>query len=319
MSYRFLYIVILFFSSAVFAQDNLVPNYSFENYSACPTGADELSNTTDWYAANKEIPDYFNSCQLLSSTYGVPFTIHGYQPARTGGAYIGLQVYGAVPDRREYIQVQLSSSLKQDTDYLIEFYVNLANNSSLAITEIGAYLSSNPVNDTSAATLPYSPQVVSANSAFLSDTANWIKVSGTYTALGGERFITIGNFKDDSATDTLRVSASPSFSYYFVEDVRVVQSDSSAEAANIFTPNEDGINDDWIIRNLPKNSLIKIYDRWGVQVGGVEGSNGIQGTYKWDGRTTSGERCKNGIYFYVVSSDTDGNIKSQKGFIQLIR
>ena len=84
--------------------------------------------------------------------------------------------------------------------------------------------------------------------------------------------------------------------------------------ANIFTPNEDGINDEWIIRNLPKNSLIKIYDRWGVQVGGVEGPEGIQGTYKWDGRTTSGERCKNGVYFYVVTAD-----KTRRGFIQLIR
>ena len=74
------------------------------------------------------------------------------------------------------------------------------------------------------------------------------------------------------------------------------------------------MNDDWIIKNLPKNSQIKIYDRWGVQVGGVEGPEGIQGTYKWDGRTTSGERCKDGVYYYIITAD-----KTRKGFIHLIR
>jgi OOP family OmpA-OmpF porin len=320
MRHFYLYIICIFFHFTLSAQDNLVPNYSFENYSACPTSADALANATDWYSCNSASPDYFNSCQLLAFTYGIPFTLNGYQQARTGQAFTGIYVYGNVPaPHKEYLQVQLSSALKEDTDYDITFYINLSDNSSVAISQLGAYLSATAVGDTTAAALPFTPQVVSASGTYLNDTAKWVKISGTFTAAGGEKFITIGNFKDDASTDTLQMSALPALSYYFVEDISVIQSEASAEAANIFTPNEDGLNDDWIIRNLPKNSQVKIYDRWGVLVGGVESPEGIQGTYKWDGRTTSGERCKNGVYFFVVTSTTDGNDSTQKGFLQLIR
>jgi gliding motility-associated-like protein len=316
---NYLFYIILLCHFTISAQDNLVPNYSFENYSACPTSPNALSNATDWYTCNNESPDYFNSCQLMPNTYGVPFTIYGYQPARTGQAYTGLFVYGGSVPHREYLQVQLTAALKEDTDYKISFYVNLSDNSSVAISNMGAYLSGNAVGDTISGALPYTPQVTAAAGSFAKDTAAWVKISGTFTAAGGERFITIGNFKDDASTDTLQLNTLPAFSYYYIDDISVVQSDSSAEAGNIFTPNEDGLNDDWIIRNLPKNSQIKIYDRWGVMVGGVENPEGIQGTFKWDGRTSSGERCKNGVYFFVVTTSGEGSTGAQKGFIQLIR
>lgn len=314
MRYYLFYIIALCHFT-ISAQDNLVPNYSFENYSACPTNKDELANVTEWHPCNKEIPDYFNSCQLMPNTYGVPFTINGYQQARTGQACTGIVTYGAT---REYLQVQLTSALKEDTDYKVSFYVNLSNNSTVAISQLGIYLSSAAIGDTISTALPYIPQIIAGAGSFVKDTAAWTKISGVFTASGGERFITIGNFNNDGSTDTLQLSTLPAFSYYFIDDISVIQSDSSAEAGNIFTPNEDGFNDDWIIRNLPKNSQVKIYDRWGVMVGGVENPEGIQGTFKWDGRTTSGERCKNGVYYFVVTSTSEGS-STQKGFIQLIR
>jgi|SRR4051812_19753864 OOP family OmpA-OmpF porin len=313
MRHHFLYTVFSFLSITLVAQDNLVPNNSFENLAACPTSADQLNASTNWYTCNTESPDYFNSCQLLPSTYGVPYTIYGYQLAKTGEAFAGIHVYGDT-STREYLQVELSSSLQEDTGYEISFYISLANSSSVAISQFGAYFSKTAVFDTTGGPFPYAPQVMTDSTAYFRDTAKWVKISAYYTAMGGERFITIGNFKADLATDTLQLDTLSTLSYYFIDDVSIIQSDSSSETANVFTPNEDGINDDWIIRNLPKNSQIKIYDRWGVMVGGVEGPEGIQGTFKWDGRTTSGERCKDGVYYYVITAD-----KTKKGFIQLIR
>jgi OOP family OmpA-OmpF porin len=315
MRHFFLYPFFIFFHLTLFAQDNLVPNYSFETYSACPTAADELTNTTNWYSCNKEFPDYFNACQLVPYTYGIPLTVHGYQHARTGDAFTGIFVYGNSPaTRREYLQVQLTSALKEDTDYDITFYVSLANNATVAVRQLGAYLSLSAISDTTSGALPYTPQVMGAAGSFITDTAKWVKISGSFRANGGEKFITIGNFKDEASTDTLQLSTLPALSYYFIDDISITQSDSTSEPANVFTPNEDGVNDDWIIRNLPKNSQVKIYNRWGVMVGGVDTPEGIQGTFKWDGRTTSGERCINGVYYYVISTD-----KTRNGFIQLIR
>lgn len=316
MRHYFLYTVLLFFNITLVAQDNLVPNTSFENEVACPTVADQLSATTDWYSGNIESPDYFHTCQLLPGTYGIPNTLYGYQLARTGDAFAGIQVYnGTSSSKREYLQVELNSRLSADTDYLISFYVNLANNSSVAISRFGIYLSTMAEIDTTSGAFPHAPQLSTDSSTFYKDTAKWVKISAYYTASGGERFITIGNFNTALTTDTLQLNTLSTLSYYFIEDVSVIQSDSSSATANIFTPNDDGINDEWIIKNLPKNSQIKIYDRWGIQVGGVEsGAEGIQGTFKWDGYTTSGERCKEGVYFYVVTAD-----KTRKGIIQLIR
>jgi gliding motility-associated-like protein len=315
MRHLFLYTIFILFQLTLSAQGNLVPNYSFETYSACPTSADQLVNVTNWYSCNKESPDYFNSCQLVPFTYGIPFTINGYQQARTGDGFTGISVYGNLPaTRREYLQVQLTTALKEDTDYDITFYVNLANNATIAISQLGAYLSVSAISDTSSKALPYTPQVVAAAGDFITDTAKWVKISGSFRATGGEKFITIGNFNDEASTDTLQLSTLPALSYYFVDDITVTQSDSTAEPANVFTPNEDGMNDDWIIRNLPKNSQVKIYNRWGVMVGGVDTPEGIEGTFKWDGRTTSGERCINGVYYYLITTD-----KTRNGFIQLLR
>ncbi len=321
MRHHFIYITFIFFQLSLSAQDNQpenqVPNYSFETYSACPTSDDQLSNTTNWYSCNTESPDYYNSCQLIPYTFGVPLTKHGYQHARTGDAFTGICVYGnTIPVHREYLQVQLTTSLKEDTDYNITFYVNLANDASIAITQLGAYISNSAVSGTTSAALAYIPQIVSTAGNYLTDTAKWIKISGTYTASGGEKFITIGNFKTDSLTDTLALVPLPALalSYYFIDDVSITQSDSTSEPSNVFTPNEDGFNDDWIIRNLPANSQVKIFNRWGVLVGGVENPQGIQGTFKWDGRTTSGERCNDGVYYYLITTD-----KTRKGFIQLLR
>jgi OOP family OmpA-OmpF porin len=315
MRHFFLYTIFIFFQFTLSAQDNLVPNYSFETYSACPTSADQFNFVTNWYTCNKESPDYYNACQLIPYTYGIPLTNHGYQPARTGDAFAGIYVYGNLPaTRREYMQVQLTSALKADTDYDIAFYVNLADNATIAISQLGVYLSNSAISDTTSGALPYAPQIVSATGSFLSDTAKWVKISGSFRATGGERFITIGNFKDELSTDTLQLSNLPALSYYFIDDISITQSDSTSEPANVFTPNEDGLNDDWIIRNLPKNSQVKIYNRWGVMVGGVDVPEGIQGTFKWDGRTTSGERCISGVYYYVITTD-----KTRNGFIQLIR
>lgn len=98
------------------------------------------------------------------------------------------------------------------------------NLSCYGIKKIGALLSNTPVSNVGPGAfglvLQYPPQIES--NTFLNDTINWLKVSGTYTALGGEEYITIGNFSIDSSTDTINIQNNLcSGSYYFIEDVRV--------------------------------------------------------------------------------------------------
>jgi gliding motility-associated-like protein len=72
------------------------------------------------------------------------------------------------------------------------------------------------------------------------------------------------------------------------------------ELPNVFTPNGDGVNDNFIpikVRHI-RDVVIKIYNRWGTVV--HENETGI---VKWDGTfLDSGEPVNEGTYYYVATA-----------------
>ncbi len=91
---------------------------------------------------------------------------------------------------------------------------------------------------------------------------------------------------------------------------------------NVFTPNNDSINDVWRF-SLGKGNVLKglnIYNRWGNLISTNNETNKQQNIVLWDGRTTSGEETPNGVYFYVLQySDGNGDEHKKNGYITLIR
>jgi len=90
---------------------------------------------------------------------------------------------------------------------------------------------------------------------------------------------------------------------------------STLQMPNVFTPNGDGINDQFAgIGTGIKEFSCRIYNRWGTLVTELP-------TFKssWDGRTTSGVMANNGTYFYVAeATGADGKTYLEKGFVELI-
>jgi hypothetical protein len=203
---------------------NLVPNPGFESYSICPFTFGQLSFATSWSAPTLGTSDYFNACAPPTfPSVNVPYTQLGYRPARTGDGMAGLIPYSAAPDYREYLEAQLTSPLVASQTYTVSFYVALADTASIAIDRLGAYLSVGPVgpinND---APIAVTPQVESPANVYLTDSVNWMLVSGTYVATGGENHIVIGSFHDDASTSTTPGPDTwPGGAYYFVDDVTV--------------------------------------------------------------------------------------------------
>lgn len=67
---------------------------------------------------------------------------------------------------------------------------------------------------------------------------------------------------------------------------------------NVFTPNNDGDNDYFIVNtNGSVPVMVKIFTRAGVLVYEAEGT-----VVSWDGYTVSGQKVKPGIYFYVIEA-----------------
>ncbi|MDP3557087.1 MAG: gliding motility-associated C-terminal domain-containing protein [Bacteroidota bacterium] len=97
----------------------------------------------------------------------------------------------------------------------------------------------------------------------------------------------------------------------------------------IFTPNGDGVNDTWGVNfsntQYIKNFQLNIVNRWGVPI--LQTPNESQKddvkvnfpAIKWDGHTTSGEVCSDGIYFYFINFELNGEKKTFKGNVTLIR
>ncbi len=90
---------------------------------------------------------------------------------------------------------------------------------------------------------------------------------------------------------------------------------------NVFTPNNDSINDVWRF-SLGKGNVLKdvtIFNRWGNLI--YQKTNSLsQTTVLWDGRTTSGEETPSGVYFYVLQyTDGNGDEHKKNGYITLIK
>ena len=83
------------------------------------------------------------------------------------------------------------------------------------------------------------------------------------------------------------------------------------EFPNVISANNDGLNDEFEILDLPVNTELVIYNRWGKKVFKSENYQN-----NWDGKDISGNELVEGVYFYTYYISE--NLKGQ-GFIHLIR
>ncbi|MDZ4664274.1 MAG: gliding motility-associated C-terminal domain-containing protein [Bacteroidota bacterium] len=96
----------------------------------------------------------------------------------------------------------------------------------------------------------------------------------------------------------------------------VIDDVSDVKLVNIFTPNSDGVND--VFKPITKGLSelrVWIYNRWGVLMYGWSSLGG-----SWDGYTTSGIMCVDGVYFYVLEAKGfDGKEYKLKSNLTLTR
>ncbi len=83
---------------------------------------------------------------------------------------------------------------------------------------------------------------------------------------------------------------------------------------NAFSPNGDGVNDNWIIEgieNFPDNK-VKIFNRWGDQIIALDRYDNVNSV--WDGRNAKGNLVPDGTYFYIVEIT---GLKSYTGWVHI--
>ena len=116
---------------------------------------------------------------------------------------------------------------------------------------------------------------------------------------GGNYFVTLISTNQFGCKDTSRQQI------YIPGDLQI---------SNVFTPNGDGYNDYFKIRNAGSDYRLLIYDRWGSIV--FDNQNNRAG---WDGRTAAGNNAPSGTYYYVVTFNTNEGTQNKRGSLTLIR
>lgn len=210
---------------------NLLPNSSFEDTLLRIT---PLYAPAFWEGANTGSPDLMTPYN--NNNRSAPMNFPGYQVAHTGKNYIGISIYTLVFNNaskrfREYIQNEMTEALVKDSTYCVQLYVSLADSFIYASkNKLGIHFSVNRVQSNNFFYLPVTPQIIVAPDTFIQEKESWLEYTYQYTASGGEKFITIGNFTDSTEVDTLNVGGGNDLqfvgTYYYIDDVYVGSCDS---------------------------------------------------------------------------------------------
>lgn len=304
---------------------NIVPNPSFNLYITCPDTNlppdQEFHDYYDWFPRWDASPDglaEFGSPDPFHSCNGYFFQTGNCQPQDLdggGGVGMGIEYNNPFLFAREFSVVKLLKTLQPYQGYCCSFYiancqiisqadVYLTNGQMIGFGPEMFIWESSGLND-------YRPylNIAVQNETIYSDTGIWHKIEGNYIADGTEKYLFLGwaeplsnltwqLIHDSSVTDV-------GFNYTLFDSISIVECNAvgmnidNLYIPNIITPNNDGVNDDWILQhgdpNIPQVG-IEIYNQWGELIYQNENYHG-----EWHGQTHCNKQVSEGVYFYRVT------------------
>ncbi len=214
---------------------NYVANGSFEEFHDCfGLIYPNISKAKSWLSldSNNYAGLYYNKCNG-----SIPISGHGYQIPKTGSAYLGTTwYYFNFSKTRGYPKNRLKKNLQAGKTYCVTFYVNIANTSTHGINGFGAYFGDGSIDTIKKCTIPLSylnPQVKNPIGNVITDTLNWVPITGTFTANGTEKYLLLGNFLSDNNTNTLLINPTNLplvFTDLLIDDVSCIEVDAPAYA-----------------------------------------------------------------------------------------
>lgn len=228
------------FTGTITNAQNLVRNPGFESYSTCPTNVFEIKYCQDWWRPPlTNSPDYFNNCQDTNTSVVVntPANFAGYQEPKEGSAYMGIICFSScLAAYQEYLQSALTTELKPNTVYELTLYVSLADSSKYYAPQIQFCFSKSArlkAKKQTGYTVLTCKSCLTENSAdLLSNTVDWQEIKLQFTATGGEKYLTIGNFhnktnkklfKKRKQENILNAASTRDYAYYYLDAISLIE------------------------------------------------------------------------------------------------
>lgn len=215
-----------------FAQEgeNLVPNGSFEATDGKVKKLGGIESATGWTSPTGARADLFTPSKVPD--INTPNNLYGKEEAKEGTNYAGIVGYSfgnKVP--RSYLMVKLDAPLKKGMKYCVKFNVSLAEGSKYASNNIGANLSKKPFATEEKTIIKDVAHVLHPENDMkkFNQMFSWDQVCGTFTAEGGEKYLTIGNFYADDKTKQENNKKPKDVkvdqviaAYYYIDNVSIV-------------------------------------------------------------------------------------------------
>jgi OmpA-OmpF porin, OOP family len=197
------------------AQENLVPNPSFEEYEDCDNTAvtTAMEWVVDWFNPNAWSSDYYTSVNLgsLCTGAGTGGINNILVPEPFDGNFnVGSFYYLVEPEQsgaREYIEVELTDELASGSSYKVSYYVSMGAKSKYRINSMGVYFSELALVDfQEILAFDVEPQI--EIDTLFGSPYYWTEIIDTIIANGGEKFMTVGNFKHNNEIELEQISDS---------------------------------------------------------------------------------------------------------------
>ena len=223
-----IFILLQFFSVSI--SQNLVPDSSFENNNSCPSNLGELNKLKDWKSPTKGTPDYFNKCtQWGRYCAGGAYNYDDINVfPNSGNGLVSLAIRDNNTEAyREYLQAKLLKPLGKNKKYLVSFYV--WTESVYYPDRLGATFTVEAISDYKNYVLN-SKNVINLkiDSVLIKDNSKYLKISEIYSAKGGENYITIGHFSNETKFFISKPSSyNAIITSLYIDDVSVIEINES--------------------------------------------------------------------------------------------
>ena len=291
----FLFFIFTLISSAFSAQVNLVPNPSFEADNRAPVitafnwnhygdwrtdslnlhSGNALYLADHWFQPTGGTPDMLNSdkSNLLGFKTKTARTGTGRMGLITGICKNGLVSWMLYQDTySEYIECRLNQPLVAGKLYCVRYYVALDRKSNFASNRFGFAITRDSVSYSNSHTnmWGYDPDahINEANDHYITSDEGWVMICDTFIAKGGEKFLTLGSFMQGfpkrihkvkkSQHTSLRVNPFNKFSYYYLDDVSLLE-----------------VKPDEVLCSAPRDSVTRNNIAFMIDVSGSMQSKGL--------------------------------------------
>lgn len=295
-----LFLIILLFRLFSIGQ-NLIPDPGFEIHTENCEGGIPLVH---WFNPNMASPDLYSTvdCDFLLDEeliqlLGIPLPLEGI-------SYIGLYCCMnpiSVNQTREYLTIELLEELESGHEYSLQFILSRLVNSDIAINSFGVYFSQSPPSDAGSHVLNVEPQLETSGDILTPDLV-WMEISFLYVAEGGEKFMTIGNFRYPDEMLWIDLEITPddfNSAYYLFDNFRLYSKENTV--LNCALGNKFRFN--------PNSGLIESSEPLKFSIYSVSGALVCSGITDIGANFIELQHLNRGMYFLQMSSDEGNYVK----------